>query len=179
MAFSSLSRFPFLRTCRSFPASQLRHCVNLRIFWASPFLIQVRRYLFTHYTPETLLNHVFEDLRKPKAPNTPCVSSRHASPRLGCKPHCIAGPPCFIIWRLPISYTREVCAPVLYSRRYGSYQFVPWKTITWGTFHKTSITFRSVLRLSSNFYSRLLTPFWGDPNLFGSVKKFKKNREGN
>jgi hypothetical protein len=32
-------------------------------------LIQVRRYLFTHYTLETLLNHVFEDLRKPKAPN--------------------------------------------------------------------------------------------------------------
>jgi hypothetical protein len=30
---------------------------------------RVRRYLFTHYTPETLLNHVFEDLRKPKAPN--------------------------------------------------------------------------------------------------------------
>jgi hypothetical protein len=22
-----------------------------------------------HHTPETLLNHVFEDLRKPKAPN--------------------------------------------------------------------------------------------------------------
>jgi hypothetical protein len=35
-----------------------------------------------------------------------------------------------------------------------------------------------VLRLSSNFYSRFLTPFWGDP-LFGSVKKFKKNREYN
>jgi hypothetical protein len=32
-------------------------------------LTQVRRYLFTHCTPETLLNHVFEDLRKPKAPN--------------------------------------------------------------------------------------------------------------
>jgi hypothetical protein len=30
---------------------------------------RVRRYLFTHYTPETLLNLVFEDLRKPKAPN--------------------------------------------------------------------------------------------------------------
>jgi hypothetical protein len=29
----------------------------------------VRRYLFTHYTPEILLNPVFEDLRKPKAPN--------------------------------------------------------------------------------------------------------------
>jgi hypothetical protein len=32
-------------------------------------LTQVRRYLFMYYTPETLLNHVFEDLRKPKAPN--------------------------------------------------------------------------------------------------------------
>ena len=29
----------------------------------------VRRSLSTHYTPEALLNHVFEDLRKPKAPN--------------------------------------------------------------------------------------------------------------
>jgi hypothetical protein len=51
--------------------SHLRRCVNLRILWASPtvVLIRVRRYLFTHYTPETSLNHVFEDLRKPKAPN--------------------------------------------------------------------------------------------------------------
>jgi hypothetical protein len=32
-------------------------------------LIQVRRYLLIYSTPETLLNHVFEDLRKPKAPN--------------------------------------------------------------------------------------------------------------
>jgi hypothetical protein len=31
--------------------------------------IRVRRYLFAHYTPETLLNHVFEDLRTPKVPN--------------------------------------------------------------------------------------------------------------
>jgi hypothetical protein len=31
--------------------------------------VQVRRYLLMYYTPETLLNHVFEDLRKPKAPN--------------------------------------------------------------------------------------------------------------
>jgi hypothetical protein len=29
----------------------------------------VRRYLFTHYTLEILLNPVFEDLRKPKVPN--------------------------------------------------------------------------------------------------------------
>jgi hypothetical protein len=32
--------------------------------------IRVRRYLFAHYTPETLLNHVFEDLRTPKVPNS-------------------------------------------------------------------------------------------------------------
>jgi hypothetical protein len=52
--------------------SQLRPCINLRILWASPTVvpIRVRRYLFTHYTPETLLNHVFEDLRKPKVPNS-------------------------------------------------------------------------------------------------------------
>jgi hypothetical protein len=33
-------------------------------------LIRVRRYLFMYYTPEALLNHVFEDLRKTKAPNS-------------------------------------------------------------------------------------------------------------
>ena len=50
---------------------QLRRYVNLRILWASPTVVPIwiRGYLFTHYTPETLLNHVFEDLRKPKAPN--------------------------------------------------------------------------------------------------------------
>ena len=64
----------------SFPAtmpklfcSQLRCCINLRMLWASPSVIpiRVRRYLFAHYTPETLLNHVFEDLRTPKVPNNP------------------------------------------------------------------------------------------------------------
>jgi hypothetical protein len=52
--------------------SELRCCVDLRILWAFPTVvpIRVRRYLFTHYTPEILLNLVFEDLRKPKAPNT-------------------------------------------------------------------------------------------------------------
>jgi hypothetical protein len=35
----------------------------------------IRRSLSTHYTPEALLNHVFEDLRKPKAPNN-CIWSR-------------------------------------------------------------------------------------------------------
>jgi hypothetical protein len=32
-------------------------------------LIRVRRYLLMYFTPETLLDHVFEDLLKPKAPN--------------------------------------------------------------------------------------------------------------
>jgi hypothetical protein len=31
--------------------------------------VHVRRYLLMYYTPEILLNHVFEDLRNPKAPN--------------------------------------------------------------------------------------------------------------
>jgi hypothetical protein len=31
--------------------------------------VQVWRYLFMYYTPETSLNHIFEDLRRPKAPN--------------------------------------------------------------------------------------------------------------
>jgi hypothetical protein len=33
-------------------------------------MIRFRRYLFTYFTWKTLSNHVFEDLRKPKAPNT-------------------------------------------------------------------------------------------------------------
>jgi hypothetical protein len=32
--------------------------------------VQVRRYLFMYYTPETSLNHIFEDLRRSKAPNS-------------------------------------------------------------------------------------------------------------
>jgi hypothetical protein len=32
-------------------------------------VIQFRRYLLTHFTWKTLSNHVFEDLRKLKAPN--------------------------------------------------------------------------------------------------------------
>jgi hypothetical protein len=43
-------------------------------------LIRVRRYLFMYYTPETLLNHVFEDLRKTKAPNINyfwCIKYQH------------------------------------------------------------------------------------------------------
>jgi hypothetical protein len=77
MAFSTLSRFPFLLSRRSslahsfgfvpsFVSLVLLHTVILTQVWK----VQVRRYLLMYYTPETLLNHVFEDLRKPKAPNT-------------------------------------------------------------------------------------------------------------
>jgi hypothetical protein len=66
--FKSVS---FSATTPKLSCSHLRRCINLRIIWASPTVIsiRVRRYLFTHYTPETLLNLVFEDLRKTKAPN--------------------------------------------------------------------------------------------------------------
>jgi hypothetical protein len=33
-------------------------------------MIRIRRYMFTYFTWKTLSNYVFEDLRKPKAPNT-------------------------------------------------------------------------------------------------------------
>jgi hypothetical protein len=33
-------------------------------------MTRFRRYMFTYFTWKTLSNHVFEDLRKPKAPNT-------------------------------------------------------------------------------------------------------------
>jgi hypothetical protein len=66
--FKSVS---FSATTPKLSCSHLRRRINLRIIWASPTVIltRVRRYLFTHYTPETLLNLVFEDLRKPKASN--------------------------------------------------------------------------------------------------------------
>jgi hypothetical protein len=32
--------------------------------------VQVQRYLFMYYTPETSLNQIFEDLQRSKAPNT-------------------------------------------------------------------------------------------------------------
>jgi hypothetical protein len=38
--------------------------------------VQVRRYLLMYYTPEKLLNHVFEDLRKLKVPNREVPSLR-------------------------------------------------------------------------------------------------------
>jgi hypothetical protein len=67
--FKSVSSF--LPSCEASlrTASALFHpsfslCFFIQQFWL------VRRYLLMYYTLETLSNHVFEDLRKPKAPNS-------------------------------------------------------------------------------------------------------------
>jgi hypothetical protein len=44
-------------------------------------MTRFRRYLLTYSTWKTLLNHVFEDLRKPKAPNMNWFQNRLNQPR--------------------------------------------------------------------------------------------------
>jgi hypothetical protein len=73
MAFSPLGRFlfpPLSRSslARSFGATPA--FVTTMFFILCVLLTRVRRYLFICHTWKTLLNHVFEDLRKTKAPNT-------------------------------------------------------------------------------------------------------------
>jgi hypothetical protein len=67
--FKSVSSF--LPSCRSSLAYNFDSAPSFVLFPCSftPWAF-VRRSLFIHYTPEALLNHVFEDLRKPKAPNS-------------------------------------------------------------------------------------------------------------
>ena len=67
----------FLPTCRRSLAHSFGSVPSfvLLVFLYTTILTQVRkvhvpRYLLMYYTPETLSNHVFEDLRKPKAPNS-------------------------------------------------------------------------------------------------------------
>jgi hypothetical protein len=67
----------FLPTCRRSLAHSFGSVLSfvLLVFLYTTILTQVRkvhvrRYLLMYYTPETLSNHIFEDLRKPKAPNT-------------------------------------------------------------------------------------------------------------
>jgi hypothetical protein len=66
--FKSVSSF--LPSCRSSLAHSFGSVPSF-VFFPCFFIlwVLVQRSLSTHYTPETLLNHVFEDLRKPKAPN--------------------------------------------------------------------------------------------------------------
>ena len=67
--FKSVSSF--LSSCRSSLAYSFGSAPSFVLFpcFFTPWAF-VRRSLFIQYTPETLLNHVFEDLRKPKAPNS-------------------------------------------------------------------------------------------------------------
>jgi hypothetical protein len=67
--FKSVSSF--LPSCRSSFAHSFGSIPSFVLFpcFFIPWAL-VRRSLSTHYTPEALLNHVFEDLRKPKAPNS-------------------------------------------------------------------------------------------------------------
>jgi hypothetical protein len=73
IAFSPLSRFLFAplsrnSLARSFGATSA--FVTTMLFTSCMLLTRVRRYLLICYTWKTLLNHVFEDLRKTKAPNS-------------------------------------------------------------------------------------------------------------
>jgi hypothetical protein len=70
------SLFPFKSvplsvSCRRSPAHSFGSAPTFAFFVLLHIvvLIQVRRYLYMYYTLETLINHVFEDLRKTKAPN--------------------------------------------------------------------------------------------------------------
>jgi hypothetical protein len=74
----------FLPTCRSSLAHSFGSFLSfvLLVFLYTTILTQVRkvhvrRYLLMYYTPETLSNHVFEDLRKPKAPNNIHLHDHH------------------------------------------------------------------------------------------------------
>jgi hypothetical protein len=68
--FKSVSSF--LPSCRSSLAHSFGSTPSSFVLFPCFFIpwALVRRSLSTHYTPEALLNHVFEDLRKPKAPNS-------------------------------------------------------------------------------------------------------------
>jgi hypothetical protein len=71
-SLSPLSRFLFLPLSRSSLARSFGAAstfVSTMLFILCTVLFRVRRYLYIYYTWETLLNHVFEDLRKTKAPN--------------------------------------------------------------------------------------------------------------
>jgi hypothetical protein len=85
MAFSPLSRFLFLPLCRSSLACGFGAASSFVLFVLLTLymvLIRVRRYLFIYYTWEILSNHVFEDLRKMKPPNSKYRGKREKMLRL-------------------------------------------------------------------------------------------------
>jgi hypothetical protein len=90
--FKSVSSF--LPSCRSSLAHSFGSVPSF-VFFPCFFIlwVLVRRSLSTHYTPETLLNHVFEDLRKPKAPNRPpLIPPQAISWQLSSPPHIPTDP---------------------------------------------------------------------------------------
>jgi hypothetical protein len=71
--FPLLSRFLFLPFSRSSPARSFRAIstfVTVMLFSSCVLLTWIRRYLSISHAWKTLLNYVFEDLRKTKVPNT-------------------------------------------------------------------------------------------------------------
>jgi hypothetical protein len=79
--FKSVS---FSATTPKLLCSHLQRCFNLRIIWASPTVIstRIRRYLFTHYTPETLLNLVLRTFRSRIPQHTTSAKNRSLPRRL-------------------------------------------------------------------------------------------------
>jgi hypothetical protein len=71
-SLSPLSRFLFLPLSRSSLACSFGAASTFMSTMLSmcTVLFRVQRYLYIYYTWETLLNPVFEDLRKTKAPNS-------------------------------------------------------------------------------------------------------------
>jgi hypothetical protein len=73
-----LSRFLFLSLSRSSLARSFGAAptfVSTILFILCTILFRVRRFLYIYYTWKTLLNHVFEDPRKTKAPNSDDVAN--------------------------------------------------------------------------------------------------------
>ena len=72
IAFSPLSRFLFLPLSRSSLARSFGATptfITIMLFTSYMLLTRVRRYLFICHTWKILLNYVFQDLRKTKAPS--------------------------------------------------------------------------------------------------------------
>jgi hypothetical protein len=72
-SLSPLSRFLFVPLSRSSLARNFGAAssfISTMLFILCTVLFRVRRYLYICYTWKILLNHVFEDLRRTKAPNS-------------------------------------------------------------------------------------------------------------
>jgi hypothetical protein len=88
MAFSPYSWFLFLPLSRSSLARSFGAAstfVSTMLSMSCIVLFRVRKYLYIYYTWETLLNRVFEDLQKTKAPNRVLSLGRHDAKERGIR----------------------------------------------------------------------------------------------